>query len=158
VKIAIDGQSYQVNSIERALLCEYVRQMALCEYEKLPGEYRLLSKPIARKILQCMERDIRAKYGKERSLSFRPGKRVDPTVFLTGIMASILQEALQHVQIDVQTNADSIASFSCTITGQGESRRQMAVDGNIGKWENNRAEIPGFGVYAPVSNGAPLPP
>lgn len=139
MKIKINSQDFDVPAEEETLLLRYIQGLLLNEYEKLDQKWRLLLKPVAREGLRKMEADARKAHGNEKALALRPAKRQDPVIHLSGVLAAILQEALKHVSIELDTADHTIAAFKVAIEGQGESRRQMATYGNERVRQDNGA-------------------
>lgn len=145
MKVAIDGVNYDVPPEEEVILLKRIQTMMLAEYEKLDSKWRLMGKPVSREILRQMETKARTKHGNEKALLFRPDKRQDPTIHLSNIMLSILQEALKHVTLCISTESanehNTVANFGLTISNKGASGGQVAINGDIGMWENNGTQV-----------------
>lgn len=142
MKIQIDGVDYLIPAEEETLMIQQIRQLALDEYAKLDGGWRSTAKVAARGYLQKLENEARVKYGKEKSLQFRPAKKADSVVHVSTIMTNFLREALRNVTISVNSVDHTIAAVSLSIEGQGASRRPLVVDGHIGERQDNGAQIP----------------
>jgi hypothetical protein len=141
MKLSINKQGFRVPREEELLFLQQFQALLLAEYSKLPTEYRLMLKPLARGILYKMEDKVRKLHGREKALLFRPAKRQDPVLFFSKIMTGILQEALKHVSLDIETAGDTVAAFSCSISGEGQTGGQMAFNGDQWLRQNNGVEI-----------------
>ncbi len=141
MNIQINGEDYAIPPEEETLLLKQIQALALKEYEKLSQDLRFLAKPLARSVLQKMENEARAKYGREASLFFRPEKRQDAVVHLSGVVAAILQEALKHVTLSVSTVDHTVAAFQVTVAGKGPGGGPVATHGYIGQRENHSTQV-----------------
>jgi hypothetical protein len=152
MKISFAGEEYIVPAEEEILLLQQIQGIMLQEYGKLDANMRFLAKPVARGFLQKLENEARVKHGKEQALIFRPDKKQDAVIHLSNIMIGILREALQHVALEIGTVNHSIASLKVTVSRESSGRGQVAVNGDIGEWENNRSQISGRNDNATVSD------
>jgi hypothetical protein len=145
MKVLIDGTEYDVPQEEEIILLKRIQTMMLTEYEKLDGKWRLMGKPVSREVLRQMETKARAKHGNDKALLFRPDKREDPTIHLSNIMLSILQEAMKHVTLRISTESsnehNTIANFGISVTNKSEGGGQVAIDGNFGVRQNNGTQV-----------------
>jgi hypothetical protein len=145
MKVLINDVEYDVPPEEEIILLKRIQTMMLAEYEKLDAKWRLMGKPVSREILRQMETKARVKHGNDKALLFRPDKREDPTIHLSNIMLSILQEAMKHVTLRIGTESTNehhtIANFGLSITNKGESGGQVAINGDFGVRENNGTQV-----------------
>lgn len=141
MKFSVDGKEYTVPAEEEILFLQQVKTLMLQQYDKLGPDIRFAAKPFARGYLQKLENEARVKYGKEQALVFRPEKKQDAVVHLSGIMVGVLREALQHVTISVGTVNNTVASFKIGFQGKSAAGGPMAADGYIGFGQDNSTEV-----------------
>lgn len=157
--LKIDGKTYTLAESDTRTLVQLGQAMALQEYRKLDDNWQFLSKPIARTLLQKMEEEAKKKGAtKEEALTFRPPKKTDPTEHLLKILSGLFYGAVQHVELSIETDSDSISSLACSVIHQSESGGPLDPNGDIGFREDNGIEVPGRGVHAALSNDASLCP
>jgi hypothetical protein len=143
MKIKIDGIEHTIPADEEYAMLQQIRANMLEEYAKLEAKWRLLGKPVAREILRKMEDQARAKHGHDAALYFRPDKKADPIVFLSGIMAGLLQEALQHVTLAIGVADDhTVTALALSVSGKSVGGGSLVTDGNVGQRQDDGAEIP----------------
>lgn len=111
------------------------------EYQKLDETWQFLCKPVAREILRKMEESLRKKGQIEKSLFFRPAKKQDAVLHLIFCVSSIIGEALQRVTIAITTTEDQAIPAITAATLEDQAGRPLAVNGDIGIGQNDRAQI-----------------
>jgi hypothetical protein len=142
MNITIDGVEYLIPAEEETLLLRQLQAHFIKMYEGLDGKWRLLLKPVARELLRAMEKKAREQYGDEVAMRIRPPHRKDPNLHLMDVSLALSQKGMEDVSIGIATADHTIANISLSIPNQGESGGQMALNGDIGVWEDNSAQIP----------------
>src|SRR5512146_599007 len=155
--LKIDSKTYQLPEADTRALVSLGQAMALQEYHKLDDNWQFLSKPIALTILRKMEEEAKKKgVAKEQYLTLRPPKKTDPTEHLLKVMSGLFYEAIQHVELSIETDGDSISSLSCKVINPREGGGPLALNGHIGIRENDNTEVLGCGVHQTLPNDEAL--
>lgn len=152
MRILLNEEEYSLSSETETQMINQGYQLILERYEGLGKTLRLALMPLSRHILMEMEK----KHGK----IIRPGKGEDPSLHLVKLMLGVLIRGLPNVTAQVTTKAGTteIQSFDLSITGEGESGGQVALDGNVGLGEDNGGETLRPEFEQVVSNVTPLYP
>lgn len=143
MKIAINGETYEVPDYLAAALLESFKTNTVELYRRQNEEFRFLLKPIARWFLSKMETALKPRFGKERAAEVcRPPKKGDPVLHMIEIERAALQGMTRNAVLTIETTGNTATAFNLELPIASEGGGPLAPYGYIGIRENNGAEIP----------------
>jgi len=150
--IDIDGRTLQVPAEIEAKVFEQLYCMLLGMHAKLDRPKRLLLKPLARHMLADLESELN-KLGKDGKM-VRPPEGKDAAMHLASLHLATYQECMKDaiLLIDTEEGTGTVTAFNVSVRSPGETGRQVSLGWDQRERENDRGQVPGSGVDAPVSN------
>lgn len=155
MNIELNGQSYKVPREYQDKLIGQMWDLFLGEYEKIPLSYRLMGKPVARKMLYDMEKDLAKTHPKELAAQIcRPAKNADPNTHLLWIMTGVIREGVRNatLSINAEETSNRVDAFAISIQSQSQGGGSLAADGDQRERENHGGENARYEIGPAISN------
>lgn len=162
MRIDINGVVCEMPPKTQAKLLDYIQTDLEQKYTRdVDGAMKALGKAFTRKILMDLEKKARKVGGEEAAARFRPPKRMDPNLFLAGVLRDFGEEALKHVCLYISLSEDGESYVVSDLSAgripaspesaQGQIGGPLADSGNDGIGEDDVQQIAEYATLPALS-------